>query len=284
MKKQDSKQDDVTANKHDQSPPDPADKQHADATNVQGGDNSNKGADDVKKLPPDSGSPDAQPDGALGLTQEDIDALGEKGFASLARRLVDIEKDLTKRRDEILRAQAPTEQRDSSSFTPAVRGTPQTDADRPDSERRDIESLRLEVSALVRDVTRIRDATRAQGVERFISSLDARMYPQFTGEHKAGASKALLDKANEIACGYRLVHDKEMDLNESLREALAIICADSVADAQRRRIADDVKRRSEQIVARGGGMSPPASRSAMQSAVGTLRQWQQQRNVKFFID
>jgi len=61
---------------------------------------------------------------------------------------------------------------------------------------------------------------------------------------------ALLEKASEIREGRRIAGGEDMDLHQSLREALAIVSPDSIRSAERRRISQGLRHRSRSIISR----------------------------------
>ena len=140
-------------------------------------------------------------------------------------------------------------------------------------------------------------ASRERGeAERFFAQLDAQEYPQFgrgdsppadlkEGSSQGQAREELLVKAAEIRRGHALLHGREMDVEESLREALSVVAPGAAAEAARRRLARQLRLRSAGLICRpaqrrgGAELESPADRTAR-----ALEEWQGRRGVRFFED
>jgi len=212
----------------------------------------------------------------FGISADDLAPLGQKG-AALAARLADLHAEIGRRYSSIGRA--------AKSLNPehAAGGTMPTDANRtaPDIAG-ELDSLRRQVADLVRNVGQNRQSSEQAAVERFAAALDADDYPQFAGEAGKVSREQLAAKAEEIRRGHQIVHGSDMDFEESLKEALSIICADTMAAAQRRKIAADIRRRNDSRIARAAGRSGTSSESPLQRAVEQLKQWEREKGVEFF--
>lgn len=132
------------------------------------------------------------------------------------------------------------------------------------------------------------------GVERFFAQLDAVTYGQFgRGPSEAlspdsaerRSRQELLAKADEIRRGHEGVHASPMDVEESLRQALAIVDPDAPARRQREQLARQVRLRSAQILARPSQRrGADALESAADKTSRALEEWQSMKGVRFFED
>jgi hypothetical protein len=164
-----------------------------------------------------------------------------------------------------------------------------------------VERLRSQVSQLQRDAKESQAAREASQAaresveaERFFAQLDAEVFPQFGRGQSADLSESssqrrsreeLLTKAAEIRRGHAVVHGREMDTEESLRQALAVVAPGASAQAERRRLARQLRLRSAGLICRpaqrrgGAELESPADRTAR-----ALEEWQGRRGVRFFED
>jgi hypothetical protein len=253
----------------------------------------------------------------FGFLEEDLvvlEALGRTG-RELLERLAKADSDLGRRYSRLGRAEqgtavrsegslpvrvspaladAPTSRRDVAP-TPPMAPVPPA-ASGPDTApdlAEELARLRGQVSQLLRETQEGQAARESADAERFFTRLDPQTYPEVAGgptEKLAAGSpqrqirEALLVKALEIRSGRQAVSGKPMEVEESLREALTVLAPGAAAQAERKRLARQLRLREAGLIARptqrgGAALESPADRTAR-----ALEDWQSRRGVRFFED
>jgi len=219
----------------------------------------------------------------FGLSEDDVEALGERAPAVL-ERLARIRSDIGRRYSQIGRAEQKARARGrDDGAPPAADAGPGSLAEPFDVEAHGPAAPALNrlvgtVNALARGLRSVRDGVdelrqRQQGEARrrqdaaadaFFAEL-RRDYPEFDlgpaepagdASPAARARRELLEKAAEIREGRRLACGEEMDFEQSLREALAVVRPEAIRSAERRRISESLRHRGRSLISR------PAQRRA----------------------
>ena len=155
-----------------------------------------------------------------------------------------------------------------------------------------MQNLQAQVAQLSESVANSRQKRTDADSDNFFKSLDAQVYPQFA--HPSGedlpqdspnlaSRKELLSKADEIASGYKIVHGSQMDQAEALHQALSIVAPDAPAAAQRRSLAESLRKRAKSRIAR-----PTHHRTSREYAhpkeatAEALSEWERTRGLRFF--